>query len=77
MWRTNWTGEAWKGTDLLKGYCSSWSKDKSGTDLGGGHGICRVEDSSRVEITELEDGLDKALKEWEESRMTSRYLSLV
>lgn len=73
----NWRGQAWKWTDLLKGYRSSWSKDKSGTDLGGGHGIWRVEDSSRVEITELGDGLDKVVKEWEESRMTSRYLSLV
>lgn len=36
-----------------------------------------VGDSSSMEITELGDGLDKALKEREESRMTSRYLLLV
>lgn len=37
----------------------------------------RVGDSSSMEITELGDGLDKVLKERQESGMTSRYLLLV
>lgn len=47
-------------------------------DLSDGNGIWReVRYISRMEITELGDGLDEALKEGEESRMTSRYLLLI